>query len=401
MTSDEQTLYQVLDLHPRATAEEVRSAYIRALEMYGPESIAVYTLVDEAQVEALRERLAEAAEVLLDPARRAGYDRSLGLAPPTTLWAEDEEDDDPDVVQAAGPGVHPREPTLTPVPAPPPEASVPPARELAHETPRQRTLPLDISEEPIRIVKAAREEPPTVVEVAGAHLAKEPTLEAPAPVAASEPERAPLLAKDWAAAVEPPSVPAEPSTSDGEPASSPPPTRVPAGKSRSSGRNLPPPLPRASSFGLRTRLGRVAGQNGSVAASAPPAPDVLSGSPSITADVPATGPSSRSNDSDSELPGRPREGRARLDIPPDAEFNGELLRQVREATGLSLQQVAERTRITRIHLENVEADRYDHLPATVYLRGILVNLARELRLDPARVSKSYLLAASRGMPRGL
>jgi hypothetical protein len=389
MTSEEQTLYQVLDLHPRATAEEVRSAYIRALEMYGPESIAVYALVDEAQVEALRERLAEAADVLLDPARRAGYDRSLGLALPTTLWAEDEEEDDAaDVVQAAGPGVHPREPTLTPVPAPPPEPSAPPVRELAEETPRQRTLPLDISEQPIRIITAAREEPPTAVEAAGTDVAKESTLDAPEPVPVSEPARAPLLAKDWAAAVEPPSAPAEPSTSDGEPASSPPPTRVPAGKGRASGRALPPPLPRSSSFGLRTRLGRVADPNGSAAASAPPAPEV-------------PGPTSRPNDSETELSARSREGRARLDIPPDAEFNGELLRQVREATGLSLQQVAERTRITRIHLENVEADRYDHLPATVYLRGILVNLARELRLDPARVSKSYLLAASRGMPRGL
>jgi transcriptional regulator with XRE-family HTH domain len=100
-----------------------------------------------------------------------------------------------------------------------------------------------------------------------------------------------------------------------------------------------------------------------------------------------------------ELPSRPRESRGKLDIPSDAEFNGELLRRVRESYGLSLQQVAERTRITRIHLENVEADRYDHLPATVYLRGILVNLARELRLDPARVSKTYLLAAQRSHAR--
>src|SRR5262249_11675448 len=76
-----------------------------------------------------------------------------------------------------------------------------------------------------------------------------------------------------------------------------------------------------------------------------------------------------------ELPTRSRDGKVKLDIPSDAEFNGELLRRVRESYGLSLQQVAERTRITRIHLENVEADRYDRLPATVYLRGILVNLA--------------------------
>jgi len=83
------------------------------------------------------------------------------------------------------------------------------------------------------------------------------------------------------------------------------------------------------------------------------------------------------------------------DLPPDAEFNGELLRQVREARGLTLQQVAERTRIGRAHLEKVEADRYADLPAPVYLRGILIALARELKLDAARVSKSYMLLAER------
>lgn len=78
------------------------------------------------------------------------------------------------------------------------------------------------------------------------------------------------------------------------------------------------------------------------------------------------------------------------EIPQDAEFNGELLRQVRESKGLSLAQVSERTRISVRHLENVEADRYDALPATVYLRGMVMSLARELKLDPIRVTRSYL-----------
>ena len=39
-------------------------------------------------------------------------------------------------------------------------------------------------------------------------------------------------------------------------------------------------------------------------------------------------------------------------------------------------------------------------PGKMYLRGILVNLARELRLDPARVSKTYLLAAQRSHAHG-
>jgi hypothetical protein len=78
------------------------------------------------------------------------------------------------------------------------------------------------------------------------------------------------------------------------------------------------------------------------------------------------------------------------EIPEGVEFNGDLLRQVRMAKGLSLLQVSSSTRISVKHLENVEGDRYDGLPATVYLRGILMNLARELGLDGVRVSKSYL-----------
>lgn len=78
------------------------------------------------------------------------------------------------------------------------------------------------------------------------------------------------------------------------------------------------------------------------------------------------------------------------DPPADAEYNGELLRQRRTAMGYSLSTVADRTRIGAKHLENVEADRYDALPATVYLRGILMSLAKELRLDGLKVSRSYL-----------
>ncbi|MCP3101610.1 helix-turn-helix domain-containing protein [Myxococcus sp. K15C18031901] len=95
-----------------------------------------------------------------------------------------------------------------------------------------------------------------------------------------------------------------------------------------------------------------------------------------------------------QVAARVREVRPRIpDIPSDAEFNGELLRRVREARGYTLQQVADRTRISSRHLENVEADRYTALPAQVYLRGILMNLARELGLDPLRVSRSYLALA--------
>ncbi len=85
-----------------------------------------------------------------------------------------------------------------------------------------------------------------------------------------------------------------------------------------------------------------------------------------------------------------------VDIAPDAIFNGDLLRRVRQGRGLAVHEVAERTRIPLKHLENIEAGRYNQLPATVYLRGILTSLSKELGLDPVRVTKDYIQLVSKG-----
>jgi hypothetical protein len=77
-------------------------------------------------------------------------------------------------------------------------------------------------------------------------------------------------------------------------------------------------------------------------------------------------------------------------VPDGAAWSGEMLRRVRESRGLTVQQVAEQTRITRHHLENIEQDKFKALPAPVYLRGIIMSLARELRLDGQKVARSYL-----------
>jgi cytoskeletal protein RodZ len=71
-------------------------------------------------------------------------------------------------------------------------------------------------------------------------------------------------------------------------------------------------------------------------------------------------------------------------------WSGEVLRKLREARGISLQQISDRTKVTRHHIENIEADRFELLPASVYLRGILLSIARELRLDGQKVARSYL-----------
>jgi hypothetical protein len=97
-------------------------------------------------------------------------------------------------------------------------------------------------------------------------------------------------------------------------------------------------------------------------------------------------------------PPAPRPPEKPVVLPDGVRWTGEQLRKAREARGLTVLQLAEKTRITRHHIENVEADRFEKLPAAVYLRGIVMSLARELRLDGQKVARSYLehQAASQG-----
>jgi flagellar biosynthesis protein FlhG len=78
------------------------------------------------------------------------------------------------------------------------------------------------------------------------------------------------------------------------------------------------------------------------------------------------------------------------EIGPDTEFTGPLLRKVRESLGLELADIAAKTKIARPHLEAIEEEKFGDLPALVYTRGFLGELAKQLRLDPMHVQKSYL-----------
>ncbi len=48
------------------------------------------------------------------------------------------------------------------------------------------------------------------------------------------------------------------------------------------------------------------------------------------------------------------------------------------------------TKVQGETLQFIEANRYHELPAPVYLRGFLKEIAKCLRLDPARVANSYM-----------
>jgi flagellar biosynthesis protein FlhG len=84
------------------------------------------------------------------------------------------------------------------------------------------------------------------------------------------------------------------------------------------------------------------------------------------------------------------QGELAREIGPDTEFTGTLLRKVRESQGIELAEISARTKIGRTHLTAVEDERFADLPALVYVRGFLAELAKFLKLDPAQVQKTYL-----------
>jgi flagellar biosynthesis protein FlhG len=78
------------------------------------------------------------------------------------------------------------------------------------------------------------------------------------------------------------------------------------------------------------------------------------------------------------------------EIHAETEFSGALLRKVRDSQGIDLEEIANRTKISVSHLRAIEAEDFEQLPATVYTRGFVQEIAKYLRLDPAQVTKTYL-----------
>lgn len=71
--------YELLDVAPNATDEQLRRAWRQVRSTWNPHSIALYSLYTPEEAEAIRHKLEEAYAVLSNPERRARYDRYLAL----------------------------------------------------------------------------------------------------------------------------------------------------------------------------------------------------------------------------------------------------------------------------------------------------------------------------------
>jgi len=73
-----------------------------------------------------------------------------------------------------------------------------------------------------------------------------------------------------------------------------------------------------------------------------------------------------------------------------SDFDGPVLQRIRTYKNISADQMSEAIRVGRHYLVAIEANDFASLPAIVFVRGFIVQIAKILGLDTEKVSKSYL-----------
>lgn len=73
-----------------------------------------------------------------------------------------------------------------------------------------------------------------------------------------------------------------------------------------------------------------------------------------------------------------------------SEYTGAFLQKIREYKGVTVERMADMTKISKTYIRNIEADEFSKLPADVYTRGFVYQYAKCLKLSPDLVATSYI-----------
>jgi len=72
------------------------------------------------------------------------------------------------------------------------------------------------------------------------------------------------------------------------------------------------------------------------------------------------------------------------------EFSGSFIQKIRLYKNITVDQISESVKISRAYLLAIETNNFASLPAPVFVRGFLVQIAKVLSLDPNKVATSYM-----------
>ncbi|MDH5752073.1 MAG: helix-turn-helix domain-containing protein [Deltaproteobacteria bacterium] len=72
------------------------------------------------------------------------------------------------------------------------------------------------------------------------------------------------------------------------------------------------------------------------------------------------------------------------------QYDGKSLRKVRQMRGLSLEDVADRTKIRKTYIQYIEEENFEFLPASVYIKGFVTMISGVLQLPKQQVAEDYM-----------
>jgi flagellar biosynthesis protein FlhG len=74
----------------------------------------------------------------------------------------------------------------------------------------------------------------------------------------------------------------------------------------------------------------------------------------------------------------------------EGEFDGARLRRTRVRLGIEIDEVGRITKVSPVYLRCIEEERFEDLPARVYVRGFVTAYASCVGLDSRRAAESYM-----------
>jgi len=338
-----QDYYQILNVSPEASGEDVKRAYRSVRQSFRPDSMAVHSLYSPEETEAISAKIDEAFQILSQPEKAASYRRYQsngrgGMSiprSPEVFFDEIHELDERSPIEALAAAVGTNKETA----------------DFEEDSMDHECIDFELSEETESPSDSAMQSEPPSEELLLSSL-EEVQLPPAAP--------------------RPPAVPPHSSASTGSAWT---PARPPhrAGQTSGESRVTSPGLRPVSSPLAHSQDGSAARNLGVEATANPFA-------------RPTTSPSAVQQRDFEALPVEELEA-----IEVDTQgINGLYLRRVREALGLDLFYIAAHTKIGRSMLGFIETDDADELPAEVYLKGYLLHISRLLKLPEAHTTTRYL-----------
>ncbi len=113
-----------------------------------------------------------------------------------------------------------------------------------------------------------------------------------------------------------------------------------------------------------------------------PAPVMPPAQPAPQAAEPTTGPTL--------VPKAAPDPRLEKFIQSVSAFNGPILRKIRTLRGISLEDLAQFTKIRKTYLECLEEENFTLLPAPIYIKGFIIIVSNALELPSQKVAEDYM-----------